>query len=109
MQVGDFYVPYPEKHTFKGDDLNDVLIPVGDYKTGHTDKFKAYMTWDSLSSQVRILYYSLIEPSTVDASDYEYLLIDVYSDNEQTFWKTNLMHILNLLQKKIVGYMLKRC
>lgn len=69
LQVGDFYVPYPEKHTFKGDDLNDVLIPVGDYKTGHTDKFKAYMTWDSLSSQVRILYYSLIEPSTVDASD----------------------------------------
>ena len=108
LQVGAFYVPYPENHTFKGSDQNDISVRVGDYRTGHTDKFKYYMTYDSLSSQVRVHYYSLIDPSTVDASDVDGLtktfVEDQYSEDngfEQTTEETVLFAGFNA--KKITS------
>ncbi|MBE6328014.1 MAG: hypothetical protein E7077_13340 [Bacteroidales bacterium] len=108
LEVGDFYVPYPENHSFRSYNLNDVTILVGDYKTGHNDKFKCYLTMDTLSESVRILYYSLIDPTTVDASDVDGLaktfVNDWYSDDngyEQTTEETVLFAGFNA--KKITS------
>lgn len=74
LQAGDFNVPYPEGHTFRSYDLQDYPIPVGNVKNGgHTDKFSAFMTMDSTSQQVRLSYFSLIEPETVEESDVDSL------------------------------------
>lgn len=69
MEKNGFHVVYPEKNPFLGKDWNEVSIKVGD----HTDKFQTYFTWDSTSNNVRITYYSLVEPATVEASDVDAL------------------------------------
>ncbi len=81
MDKNGFHVVYPEKNPFLGKDWNEVSIKVGD----HTDKFQTYFTWDSTSTNVRITYYSLVEPATVEASDVDALTKtfknDVYCDD----------------------------
>lgn len=76
MEKNGFHVVYPEKNPFLGTDWNDVSMPAGD----HTDKFQTYLTWDSTSTNVRITYYTLIDPATVEASDVA-VLAKSFKDN----------------------------
>ncbi len=83
LSVGEFSVAYPENHTFRGYDIVDEKILIGDYKTGHIDSFMTYMTMDSVEKNVRIIYCALLSPETVEASDVDaiakVMVNDVYS------------------------------
>lgn len=65
LTVGDFSVTYPENNSFKAWDQGEKSLKIA----GQSYTFSVYLTMDTLSNDVRIYYYTQIDPSTAKASD----------------------------------------
>lgn len=106
LSLNDIRAVYPDDHNFGVWKWNDVVISVGDRKNSHDDKFSIYVTMDTLSTNVRILYYFLIDPSTVESSDVDGLAKtfkeDVYSaDNGYDFMSEETVSFAGSNAKKL--------
>lgn len=98
LNIGDFKVTYPENHTFGVWIYDD--MEVYDYTFSHL------FTMDKKSNNVRLMYFSLKSPETVEASSVDFLtqkLIDDYycDDNGYEYLSTEAVALGGMNGQKI--------